>query len=1407
MRRILCSLVFFCSLLSLSFAQMHTQEARFFHLSTKDGLSQSTVFSMLQDHQDFIWIGTRDGLNRYDASKFRIYRTALSDSTSLSDSYITSLFEDSKKRLWVGTAIGLNLYFRDTDDFKRIAIGSNPAVEPLIYAITEDKNGYIWISSNQGLYRIQCNDDDISVQLAFNGRNISDQSFPNNAGNIQQLYHDLKNRLWVSTNGGLYVFSAGGETGLNKLIYSFQRKAGQLNNDEVRFVYEMKPGVFWIGTKEGGINVFNEASKSFTYLTTKSGFSEGATLSSNDVRSLIKDKRGGYWIGTINGLNYYEEGRGFRNYFKKENDINSLADNSIRPIFQDRRGSIWIGTYYGGISVYDRHLPVFQHYSKDGRPASLSYNVVSGIVQDKNGGYWIGTEGGGLDYMNSSKKVVRHYSHQQSQTNSLSNNHVKHIFIDSKSNVWIGTYSGGLNILKPDQQGFEHIKNDPNDATSLSSNNVYSIKEDHQGNFWIGTYGGGLNLKKAGTKGYYEQYMPGKRPPYNLSSEMVRTVFIDSRRNVWVGTENGLNVKWASKEAFDVFFPKVGDAHSISGSIILSIFEDSKGRLWVGTSKEGLNLFDYETKQFKRYTQKEGLPGNNIVGILEDANKLWISTNNGICSFNPEKGEFAPFNMKDGLLGNEFSIGAAFKSSDGEILFGGTHGITSFYPRQIGSSGYSPKVTFTDLRIHNQPIDPQRGTLLPFQLAVNPKFELPYNKNTFSIDFATLNYVTPEKNKYAYKLEGLEEDWNYVNIPTATYTNLSPGKYTLLIKGASNDAVWSQEINRLELTILPPWWLTWWSICIYVLLGLSIFYIIIQFIKSKSELKYQLELVNLETAHEKKVAEMKANFFTNVSHELRTPLMLILSPLQQILSTTADHDSKPTLRVMKKNAQRLLLLVNELLDVRKSELGLLKLQVAQYDLHAVILDVLESFKNDFQSKQIEVRLEVEDDLPDVWIDINQMEKVCFNILSNALRFTPEGGEIKLSLSQEEAQERYPEGMLQLCVTDSGPGIPKHELETVFEFFYQGDQNLSSKKYSSGIGLSLSKDIVELHHGEIYVESQNEETDKPSYTSFYIRIPLGKAHLKAEEILQVSPQNQPSLGDVETTAVVQNPTLPTEEAIEIAEHIPSKERKMVLLVDDNEEILQFLYQQLNKNYQVLLARDGEEAWKQVSENLPDLVISDVMMPNVDGISLAKMMKSNATTSHIPVILLTALSSTEDMKTGMHAGSDDYLTKPVNIEILALKIQNILFTQQSFRKHFVKEYLLKDKKEDEETANEEMGFLSKLVSFIEEHLAEEELNVMQLANQIGMSRPVLYRKVKQLTGLSIIEMINAVRLRTASTLLGNKELSIAEVAYSVGFSDPKWFSKTFKAFYGITPSQFINLEVEEKVKLMNANKLVK
>lgn len=1378
-------------------AQTVPPAARFMHITTKDGLSQSSVFSITQDHLDLVWIGTRDGLNRYDARRFITYRNTLSDSTSLSDNYVTALLEDNTKRLWVGTAQGVNLYDRNKDQFVRLSLLGGAVPEPLIYAIVQDRSGVVWFCSSAGLFVLKSDGPKPRAAMVFNGRNIANKSLPAGSRNVQHIYQDSRGRHWLSTTNGVYAFDGLVSGAVPKLVYEIKGGQRSLSSEDVRFVYEMSPGCFWMGTKEGGINVFEEKTGKFRYITVTG--EAGKSISSNDVRTLVKDRQGGYWIGTINGLNYYDKASGFVSYVKDEHDGHSLADNSVRSIYQDRRGSIWVGTYYGGISIFDRTVARFRHYKKDGLAANLSYNVVSGIVADSNGGFWIGYEGGGLDYMDGSQKIVRHYRHRRDEQNGLSNNHVKSIYLDRAQNLWVGTYTGGLNLLRKGSQRFEHFRHDPEDVSSLSNNNVYAVAEDEMGNLWIGTYGGGINFKKAGTEGYFESYRSG-REEFRLSSDLVRDVFIDSRQNLWVATENGLNVRWAGTDYFEVFQFHVDDPSSISSNIVLSIYEDSRKRLWIGTSKTGLNEFRYRTKDFRRVTFAPGVAGTNVVSMLEDNGILWLGTNNGIYAFDVEQGEISPYNTKDGLLGNEFAIGAAARSKKGDLLFGGTHGITAFYPGEITRSDFRPKMIFSEVRIHNKALSPQEG-MLASHISLATSLTLTHRDNIISIDFSTLNFIIPEKNKYAYRLEGLEEEWNYVTTPTATYTNLAPGNYVLSIKGASNDGVWSKDAKQLRITVLPPWWRTWWAYVLYGTLVAFVLFVVLRFTRGRRELKYQLRLQQIEAANEKKVAEIKANFYTNISHELRTPLTLILGPLHHMLSETPEKDPHwSLLDVMRRNAQRLLHLVNELLESRKNELGLTRLTIGKKHISSLINGVLSSFQEDIRQKNVSVDLRYPDPEPPLWIDSFQMEKVFYNITANALRFVPQNGKLDISVRAVADNEEAQTAFLRVEIKDNGVGIPAAELPFIFELFYQAENRLLTKnKCGSGLGLSLAKEIVHLHGGKIAVQSCYNKEGIDSYTNFLIDLPLGRDHFPSGSVEMEHDEahsiEAPS-GKGESFVGTEAPWPPTE-----LDDVQG--RTLILIVDDNKEILSLLTLHLGKFYSIVTASDGEKGWEIAREQLPDIIVTDVMMPNLDGVSLARLVKGSEITSHIPVILLTALSSEQDMRLGMESGSDDYLAKPVNVELLLLKIQNTLYTRKHAKRRFIQQYMLEGPTYTPD-GSEERVFLEKVISFIEERLSGD-LNVMQLSSELGMSRPVLYKKIKQLTDLSIIELINVLRLRQATRLLGSGHMGISDIAYQVGYSDPKWFSKSFKAYYGITPTQFAALQPPEKARIIEEHKL--
>lgn len=1389
------------ALLLLSVAalgQPMDHSVKFTRIGLHEGLSQSSVFSICQDYLGFMWIGTRDGLNRYDARKFTTYRNTPSDSTSLSDNYILSLLEDSKKRLWVGTSGGINLYDRYTDRFVRFPLVNNQSgnvlSEPNVSAITEDRSGRIWFGTTQGLYCVDELANPGHLVLVFDAAMYSDQGVPLGCNNVQSFYEDTSGNIWLSTVNGVLVFDPYQPGVPLRLTTHFRQRPGELNSDDVRVVREISDGVFWFGTKDGGINAYNTHADTFEYLTYRSD-ANGRSLANNDVRSIIEDRFGGFWIGTINGLNYYTPENGFQTFTANDYDRFSLSNNSIRPIFQDKRGSVWIGTYYGGVCVYDRHIPTFQNYAHSPYISSLSYNVVSSVLEDTDGNLWVGTEGGGLNYMAPSGRVYRHFKHNPDDRGSLSHNHVKSLHLDKDGNLWVGTYAGGLNLLRRGTRTFQHIRHDPSVSHSISNNNVYAIKGDTGGNLWFGTYGGGLNVKKAGDAMQFESYRAGKTGRYHLSSDLVRTVFIDSRGNLWVGTEDGLNLKRPGSDRFEVFFFSLDDSQSISGDIIISIFEDSKGRIWFGTFKNGLNQYHYDTGTFSHLTAEDGLPGNNVFGILEDAGHLWLSTNNGICRFDPESGTIKSYNTKDGIGGNEFSIGAYCRTASGQLIFGGSHGLTLFNPNDFSSSSYVPPVLFTDFRLFNKPVTPGLGSVLQKPVSITDTIVLSHSQRIFTVEFSAINYVLPEKNEYAYRLDGLEDQWNYVNVPSATYTNLHAGTYTLLARGSSNDGIWSEIPAKLTIKILPPLWKTWWAYLIYTLLVVTALYIVVRFTKIRSRLEHQLELEHLENERQREINEIKLNFFTSISHEFRTPLTLILAPVQHLLANmNLDGHARTMMVTVKNNSLRLLNLVNQLLDFRKQENGSFELAVSPHDFTAFIDRIVNEFQHYAEEQHIHLEYSKPTATIEAWFDADQFEKVIYNLLSNAFKFAPIGGSVRVSVEKMEPSVRYPEGSVMVTIWDNGKGIPADKLLSIFEFYYQLHHGSEQHRgnLGSGIGLALAKNLTEMHGGEINVTSYDGQ-HRPTYTCFTVELPLGNAHYRHTDLVgndgketshvaSAIPANEPLYdATIDHTAT-------EERAIDL-------QRPVVLVVEDNADIRTFIVNHLRDQYTVWEAADGVEGWVLVQTKLPDLVITDIMMPVADGISLLKNIKQHMDTNHIPVLLLTARTSMENVIEGLQLGSDDYITKPFHLDVLSLKIRNSLAARERFRKKFIRDYVLTPQ-QVVNGPDAEQQFLVSVVTLIENNLAETQFNVNTLASELGMSRPVLYRKLKQMTDLSVIELINVLRLKKAAHLLTQGQLSVSEVAYQVGFSDPKYFGKTFKSYFGKSPTAYTALDETEQ-----------
>jgi len=1372
-------------LLSSQTVIAESTDIKFLHLDVAEGLSQGSVFAINQDYKGLIWIGTRDGLNKYDARKFTVYRNNPKDSASLSDNFIQSIKEDSQKRLWIGTGNGLNLYNRALNSFTRIPLThiatASSSAEPSVHVITEDHYGQIWIGTNQGLYLIK-KGGKITAELIFNTFQFDRRGEKMLFKNVRYIYEDSKQHLWFCTDGGVLEATYRPEQQQKlAIINAYPTDKSNFKNNQATAIAEVDDHLFWIATKNAGIIVLNKKNGKKDYLLHDD--ENPNSLPSNDIRSIVKDRLGRLWVGTFNGLSVYERGE-FKTFFAKDNDQYSLSNNSIRPIFQDKRGSIWVGTYFGGVSIIDADIPGFKNFNHKPKENSLSYNVVSSFKEDKQGNLWIGTEGGGINYLDVNSNRFTYYKHDPFDTQSLTHNNVKSLCIDHEGSLWVGTYEGGLDVKRKGKNYFEHFKNDYQDGKSLSDNSIYALLEDRERNLWVGTFGGGLNLKNKGSNQFVRYTVENKQ----LSSNSVRVIYEDTKGNLWVGTQNGLNLKRQGQHRFEFFTAKHGDPKAISGNAITSIIEDHQHRIWVGTYIDGLNLYHSEDNSFTHFNEADGLPGNNIFGILEDkSHNLWLSTNAGISRFNPITKTVRNYNTIDGLVGDEFIYGASGKLSNGDMVFGSSLGFTRFSPDSIRINSYEPPVIFTDLKLFNKKVSPSGEGILQKDISLTKKLVLNHKQHVFSIDFTVLNYIHSDKNKYAYKLDGFDEDWNYVSTPSATYTNLDPGRYKFIVKGSNNDGVWSKKTAMLTIQILPPPWKTWWAYLSYLMVGSLALYLLVRFLKTKNKLKQDLLIEHLALEKQREVHEAKLNFFTNISHEFRTPLTLILGPIERLIDDAAmQNHFKPLLNNAQRNANRLLNLVNQLLDFRKQESGNLELHVSQITLKSFLLDTVSSFEYYAQKKQIELFFEQNDLDISLWMDTEQMEKVFANLLYNALKFTPEGGKIRLSVNvQKVSGDGKSFENVAIAIEDTGCGIPEDELVNIFNQFYQSNRYYEDQHIGSGIGLALSESLVKAHGGKVVVKSNLATEHNPYNTCFTVVLPLGNTHFEPVQLGSLISQDNMAYSR-ETLCMVPDAEAGHDEASQRA----AIAKAVILVVEDNTDLRKFVAQGLADKYKVFEACDGLDAWDIIETIQPDIVISDVMMPKCDGITLLEKIKSTTETNHIPVILLTARTAAPYVTNALEKGSDDYITKPFNFEVLRLKVFNILQTRKRFREKFIREYLLQPQKEEQIVKTN--TFLEEVIALVELNLTNDDFNVNVLSREVGVSRTVLYRKLKQLTGLNLIEFIKFIRLRKAAQLLKqDNELTISEIAYQVGFSDPKYFSKSFKTLYKMSPKEYTNI----------------
>ncbi len=1366
-----------CLIVLMSVTDSLTQEKlKFKHLSINDGLSQNAVFAILQDSRGFMWFGTKDGLNRYDGYSFNVFYNNPFDSSSLSANYITSLFEDSRGLIWIGTIdAGIDIYSYEERIFKHINFNSltGTTTKYAVTSIVETADSTIWIGTDGGgLLKLSNLDKNLSSYSYQYFSFIPGNTHSISSNNIISMLVDSNDTLWIGTPDMLDKYEAGSNRFIHFKINSRHSKASfDLLGNGITSIYETKKGELWLGTLSGLVLFERETGsyKLFPHHYNINRFGWGRIL---DIK---EDNSGVLWIATPGELMSFNPSNNSYNYYKNDPfDLASLSYNMVSSIWVDRTGIFWFGTSGGGLNIYD---PKASRFSTFIRPNDLTSRIsgfsVRTILEDNSGNIWLSTDV--LYRWNRKTNTLKSYEINSDSINVLGNTGAWSIVQSSSGDIWFAS-SQGLFRYNPADEKSVLYRHSSDNKLGLPQKSVYTVFEDKEGSIWLVTANYLSKLIDI-EKGIFRNILFVNNP---ANTDRVRSVlYEDNKQRLWIGTIDGLLRLDKQTGKFRMYRNIPSLSTSLNNNIIKSICPDPfepDSILWLGTAGGGLNRFNMETNTFTHFTETEGLPNNVVYGILPDEKgNLWLSTNKGISRFNIRTKTFRNYDVNDGLQSNEFNTGAYFKSNSGEMFFGGIKGLNYFYPRNILDNRFVPEIAITGFKLFKRSqSSKQKLNLFRKEIAELKSIELSYDDNFFQIEFAALDYSAPGKNQYAYKLENFNDEWIYSGIErTATYTNLSPGEYIFRVKGSNNDGIWNEKGASIRLIITPPWWSTWWSYFLYGFLSLGVLYLIRRYELNRVRLKNQLKLEKVQSNTLRQVDQMKSRFFTNISHEFRTPLTLILGQIDSLQSSVTNHKDRGKLQVAHKNAQRVLRLINQLLDLSKLEVGSMKLKTQKQNLVSFIKSLFYSFESFAEKKQITLSLDAEAGTIFVDVDPEKMEKVFYNLLSNAFKFTPEGGKISLIISVKEDE------FAEIRIKDSGVGIKEERLPHIFNRFYQADDSHTREQEGSGIGLALAKELTELHKGKIYVESMEGKG-----TEFIILIPLSKDKAgistgSNENILTGDKRKEiDALIDSDISVEVENS--------ETEFSNQNDKTQIVLVVEDNADVRGYICEQLDDKYQIAQAANGMDGFTQAQKLIPDLIITDVMMPKMDGFEFCKEVRRNEKTSHIPIIMLTAKAGLDDKIEGLETGIDAYLTKPFSAKELIVRVSNLIHQREQLRKRFSTKTVIKPS--DVTAASVDQTFLEKVLITVESHIEDEEFNVERLAGKVFMSVSQLNRKLRALIDQSAGQLIRSMRLNRAADLLKQNAGSVAEICYMVGFNDQSYFTRSFKKQFGTTPSEF-------------------
>jgi signal transduction histidine kinase/ligand-binding sensor domain-containing protein/DNA-binding response OmpR family regulator len=1372
------------------------QNANFKSYTAEDGLSSSDVNCLLQDKVGFLWIGTENGLNRFDGVGFKIFRNRQNNSNSISDNSVWSLYEDRNGFIWIGTKSGvLNKYSPETEKFEQIKFVDHSLSQNSITAILEDKAGMIWLGTySQGLFRY----DPVTGKI----KNWKyDPGLKSTLSNnyITSLLQDNNGFIWISTYNGLNKINPERLSDGFQVFLSENNNTNSLSNNLIWKINQsvVDKNLLWIGTANGLCN-FDIQKQRFTQISVKvsvplqfcNSFASIAEqnvngnnilwaatygglfridLTNNNTVQYISDKKNSngllgnqidqllidnsdvLWIATDKGLNYHS--------LKAQKFNNILSGNINSPAFQELLSSDVKAIIGGDNENYyiAASEGLFLLNLKNQKPELKKYDELNNLnlwslTKGVNNDLWIGTYGNGLIHYDLSSAKLKFIKIESPTFKTSAFNYIKSLHLSKNGMLWMGFWGGGLAAYNTLSGEYKIWIKDDYLKRSISYNDIWALYEDKLGRLWIGTNGGGLNLYVPQNGGEFINWKTNPNDSNAIISNSILSISeINSAKSdetiLLVGTENGLS--------------KVTIQNDIAAK--------------------------YEPKLiFNNFNDFEALIDKSINGIVKDDNGfLWISGSTGLMRINPLTKATTKFSISDGLLSNIFNSGSYFKSKNGLIFFGSSKGPLIFNPSEISLSKYQPNIILTDFELLNQSITPDDKSLLNKSITFTKQINLSHDQNVFTIKFSSTDFNESDQTQFLYKLDGFDKVWLTADKNRAAiYTNINPGSYTFKVKGTNSDGLWSDKEASVSIFISPPVWKTNWAYLLYVSVILVGLYVIRKFELSRTRLRNELRLKDLETKKIREIEIIKSRFFTNLSHEFRTPLMLIKGPVEQLL-TANKIDRTEQVKLIQRNSEKLQNLIDQLLEISQLEAASIPLKAKKEDLVVIVRGILFSFAALAERKNIVLKFNSIKDEIIAWIDRDKLEKILNNLLSNAFKFTPENGFINIELVNTSIDNI---DFTTISIKDSGIGIPEDKIDKIFDRFYQVDDSTKRAYSGSGIGLSLVKELVDLHEWKIFVHSKLE-----SGTEFILQIPLGEKYLNDfQKVLFDSKSNDV----IKTPSTISNSfEIVNEEPVESKNSqsinnrtVGNPKKSTILIVEDSEDVRIYLNDILKEEYNLILSDNGEKGITECLENLPDLIISDIMMPIMDGIEFCKIVKSDWKTSHIPVILLTAKASSESKIEGLETGADDYITKPFSFKELSIRIKNLLIQRRHLREKYSSDVIFKPENVTPNKADQE--FLQNAVGVVEKNISNSDFDSEEFANQIFLSRSQLHRKIQSISGQSTGEFIRTIRLKKAAGLILENKFSITQIALEVGFNSPSHFTKAFKQMFECLPSEFID-----------------